>query len=728
MKIKALIKCPAYTASGYGVHSRQIIHALLSDPAFDVCVEPLTWGNCAWTIEENEKQIIRPLVEKFMQSKQNGKENWDLFIHVTIPNEFERKGKFNVGVTAGTETDRISPNWAQKCNEMDLIIVPSNHAKQAFDNTVIDWENQQTGEKGQLKVTKPLLVCHEGVDTSIFKKLLPQELSEPFKSLKLTADFNFLCVGQWGKGGYGEDRKNIANTIKWFIETFRCRKDVGLVLKLNMARNHLLDEEMVVKRIEEIKANYDKNDIPPIHLIHGYLKPKEMVSLYSHPQIKAFVSFSNGESWGLPLLEAAACELPIVSTNWGGQLSFLRKGFFSPVAYDLKEIPEAAVWEPILIKGSRWAKAREDDAKHRMQKMVAQYIKPRDWAKELAKEVQEKFDEKVTNQHFVNAVKQEMLKQVADQLDPIEYLQSLIDTPDDFNIFYSMPMSTGDVFISTAVIDGLQKQLPPNSKIYFATQPKYFDLLKGNPHVYKCVPWNEGMLQSELLEEVFDLALTPNIETHYVFSNWLKKGQGSKILAEMYAQHCESELGEYHIEREVFIDLPEQYMTVHTTSGKGQWEGRYYRSYQEVVDNIKQLYPDLKVVQVGAEDEPALNVDVDLRGKTNYQQLAFVVEGSSLHLCPDTFSAHIAAAVDTPFVALYGCSSARHTRPWVKDLNASKFFLLQSERLTGCKERPCYKNKCKKSDDPAGPMNEIQEKSIFDACARLLKDYENVEA
>ena len=231
-----------------------------------------------------------------------------------------------------------------------------------------------------------------------------------------------------------------------------------------------------------------------------------------------------------------------------------------------------------------------------------------------------------------------------------------------------------------------------------------------------------------MLEEVFDLALTPNIETHYVFSNWLKKGQGSKILAEMYAQHCESELGEYHIEREVFIDLPEQYMTVHTTSGKGQWEGRYYRSYQEVVDNIKQLYPDLKVVQVGAEDEPALNVDVDLRGKTNYQQLAFVVEGSSLHLCPDTFSAHIAAAVDTPFVALYGCSSARHTRPWVKDLNASKFFLLQSERLTGCKERPCYKNKCKKSDDPAGPMNEIQEKSIFDACARLLKDYENVEA
>lgn len=741
MKIRTLVRCPAYTASGYGLYSRQVIHALLSDPVFDTHVELLNWGNCSWTIEENEKQIIRPLVEKFMRAKQSNQENWDLFIQITIPNEFERKGKFNVLLTAGTETDRISPNWTQKVNETDITIVPSEHAKASFDNTVIDWENQQTGEKGQLKVTKPLLVCHEGVDTSIFHKLQLEELSEPFRSLKLPADFNFLCVGQWGKGGYSEDRKNIANTIRWFIEAFRCRKDVGLVLKLNMSRNHLLDEEMVVKRIEEIKANYDKDDVPPIHLIHGYLKPEEMASLYNHPQIKAFVSFSNGESWGLPLLEAAACELPIISTDWGGQLSFLKKGFFSPVAYDLKDIPDVAVWEPILIKGSRWANVRENDAKYRLQKMVSQYSKPREWAKELAKEIKEKFDEKVTNEYFVTTVKQEMLKQVADQLDPVEYLRSFVDTSENFNVIYTMPMSCGDVLISTAVLDGLQKHLPENSKIYFSTQPKYFDLLKGNPHIYKCIPWNEGMIQSELLEEVFDLALTPNIETHYVFSNWLKKGQGGKILAEIYAQHCETELGKYHIERDYSIlgthtalgvlSAHHEYITVHTTSGKGQWEGRYYRSYQEVVDNIKQLYPDLRVVQVGGEDEPLLNVDLDLRGKTNYQQLAAVIEKSLLHLGPDTFSAHIAAAVGTPFVTLFGCSSARHTRPWIKDLKTAKFFLLQSERLTGCGKdggRFCYKDKCKKSEDPAGPMNEIQEKSIFDACVNLLKEYENVEA
>ena len=729
MKIRTLVRCPAYTASGYGLYSRQVIHALLSDPVFDMHVELLNWGNCSWTIEENEKQLIRPFVERFMVAKQHNQENWDLFIQITIPNEFERKGKFNVLLTAGVETDRISPNWAQRVNETDITVVPSEHAKKSFDNTIVEWQNQQTGERGELKVQKPILVCPEGVDTSIFHKLQPEELSEPFKSLKFTADFNFLCVGTWGKGSFGEDRKNIANTIKCFIETFMYRKDVGLVLKVNMARNHLLDEEMVTKRIEEIKANYKVEDIPPIHLISGYLKPEEMVSLYNHPQVKSFVTFANGESFCLPALEAAACELPIISTDWGGQLSFLKRGYYSPVEYDLKEIPDAAVWDPILIKGSRWANVREQSAKHRLQKMVAQYNKPKEWAQELAKEIKEKFDEKVTNQNFVNTIKQEMLKKVADQLEPVEYLKSFVDTPEDFNVIYTMGMSAGDVYISTVVIDGLKKQLPENAKIYFATQPQYFDILKNNPNIYKVIPWNEGMLQSELLKEVFDLALTPEIATHFVFSNWINNGPNQRCLAEEYANHCKCELGDYFIEKEKVDNLPEQYMTVHQTSGRDQWEGRFYRSYQEVIDNLKSLYSDLKVVQIGSGDEPKLNnVDVDLLGKTNYQQLSYVLEKSLLHLGPDSFPMHLAISLNIPTVALFGCSDARATRAWVKDLKKAKFFLLQSERLTGCKSNPCYKNRCKKSTDPAGPMNELMEEKIFQACERLLRGYENVEA
>src|SRR5690606_16161287 len=121
----------------------------------------------------------------------------------------------------------------------------------------------------------------------------------------------------------------------------------------------------------------------------------------------------------------------------------------------------------------------------------------------------------------------------------------------------------------------------------------------------------------DFLEEVFDLALTPNVATQYVFSNWVRRGQG-RLLAEEFANHCGSELGDYFIDKEEVSELPELYMTLHTTPGKGQWEARNYQDWKEIVANLKNLYPDLKVVQVGGADETAVDgVDLNLCGKTN---------------------------------------------------------------------------------------------------------------
>jgi len=165
-------------------------------------------------------------------------------------------------------------------------------------------------------------------------------------------------------------------------------------------------------------------------------------------------------------------------------------------------------------------------------------------------------------------------------------------------------------------------------------------------------------------------------------------------------------------------------MTIHPTSGKGQWEGRRYDDWQEILNNLKDLYPELMIVQVGSADEPELkNIDVDLRGKTNYQQLACVLEKSMLHLSPDTFSMHLAGALNIPLVALFGCSYAASTGPWVKDKEKSKYILLQSERLTACRDKACYKNRCAKNPENP-PINEIDPKEVFQACEKLLREYE----
>ena len=125
-KIKTLLKAPCLSLSGYGRHASQIFRALFSDPIFDVYVENLRWGNTPQVTEDNdEKRAIKQCIKKHIIAKHQKQDQYDLFIHVTIPNEYEKLGKVNIGVTAGIETDRISHVWVSKCNEMDLVIVPS---------------------------------------------------------------------------------------------------------------------------------------------------------------------------------------------------------------------------------------------------------------------------------------------------------------------------------------------------------------------------------------------------------------------------------------------------------------------------------------------------------------------------------------------------------------------------------------------------------------------------
>jgi len=728
MKIKTLVKAPFMTQSGYGVQSRQIINALLKDESFEVFLESLSWGNCSYlTHDTEEKKTLLNLIKKTEMYKHNGgKDEWDLFVHITIPNEFERKGKFNVGVSAGIESDRCSHVWIQQCNIMDLIIVPSEHSRKTIEGTVVDWQNEKTGQVGSFKLEKPIVVINESVNTDIFKKYndkdsVPESFHKLYEKLNLEPDFNFLCIGQWGKGGYKEDRKNIALTVRYFIEAFYGQKDVGLVLKTNLGKNTIIDYYSCLDRLNEIKRNFDEKMIPPIYFLHANMTDEEMAALYNHPKIKAMLSLTHGEGFGLPLIEAAACGLPIVATNWSGHLDFLKKGQFSAVDFDMVKLPDAAVWGDILVKESNWAEVKEEDAKRRMRKIVSAYSLPQEWAENLALEIKEKFNTSKIAENIATTIKQRLLKEAGDKITPIDFLKSYIDDKDDFNVLYTMPISAGDIFISTAVIDGLKKQLPEEAKIYFAIDPKYVDILEENKNIYKVIPWSQVMMSLELCEEVFDVVFTPNIDIQFTFSNWTRKGQG-RLLAEQMANHCQCELGNYFIKKDETIIkvLPEKYMTIHTATGNGQWGARKYEEWQEIVDNLKKYAPELKIVQVGQKDEPNLNnVDVNLLGQTNVHQLAAVLDNSLLHLTIDSFSMHLCAYLETPFVVLFGSSNAKSTGPWIKNRQDLDFVLLEAAHRKGKCCKGCYKYECKhEKENPC--INEIDSQTVFAACVKLL--------
>ena len=354
VKKKILLKGPLLTRSGYGEQARFALRSLRSrEDLFDIFIQPLQWGKTSWTTEVNEERLwIDQTIEKTIGFIQQGGQ-FDMSLQVTIPNEFERLAPINVGYTAGIETTKIAHQWIQKANEMTKVIVVSNHSKQVFENTEYQAQNTQTGEQVTLRTTTP-------VESVSYPVKAFEEL--PQIELDVSTPINFLTVAQFGP------RKNLQNTIKWFIEEFR-NDDIGLVLKSNIAKNCLMDRKQLFNDLTNFLRQMGERQCK-VYLLHGDMTDAEMHSLYNNEKIDALVSLPHGEGFGLPLFEAAYSGLPVVTVGWSGQLDFLvddesQEQFYN-VAFDLQPVQKEVHWEGVIVPDSMWAYARESSAKNQM--------------------------------------------------------------------------------------------------------------------------------------------------------------------------------------------------------------------------------------------------------------------------------------------------------------------------------------------------------------------------
>ena len=295
----------------------------------------------------------------------------DVYVDIRIPNEFQQLGHFNIGITAGIETTAVSQAWIDGCNKMDLIIVPSGHSRAGFVNTIYDkvqnLPNGQQQKVGELKLEKPIEVLFEGANENVYKPLSKDEIdSEFFDMLNDVAPekFAFLFVGQWCKGNYGEDRKDIFNMIKIFYESFaNKKKQPALILKTSGATYSIMDREECLNKIKQMKTAFPSDwKLPPVYLLHGDLSKEEMNYLYNHPKVKAMVSFTHGEGFGRPLLEATMTGLPVVASGWSGQTDFLDTEKSILIGGDVVNVPKSQVWENIILAESKWFKVNDNQA------------------------------------------------------------------------------------------------------------------------------------------------------------------------------------------------------------------------------------------------------------------------------------------------------------------------------------------------------------------------------
>ena len=367
MKPTLVFQGPIFTRSGYGDHCRDLMKSLRKMDKYDIKIIPLRWGNTPQNQVDGESEFGRWMLDRVIG--EIGQKP-DVFMQVSVANEFEPKGHYNIGVTAGVETTIAPKDFIDGSNKMDLIIVPSQFTKQNLGGTVYQQKDQATGEiVGEIKTTTPIEVLFEGVDTEIFSKGTGNDVLANVKE-----DFCFLIVGHWLKGSLGQDRKDIGMAIKTFATVFQYLpkdKRPALVVKTSHAGFSVIDREATREKIDGVlKPLGDK--CPSVYLLHGDMEESDMSNLYHHPKVKAMLSFAKGEGYGRPMAEFTLTGKPIIASGWSGQMDFLPAEHSVLLEGSLTQVDESAA-DQFCMKEAQWFTVNYSNAANKIYDVFNKY-------------------------------------------------------------------------------------------------------------------------------------------------------------------------------------------------------------------------------------------------------------------------------------------------------------------------------------------------------------------
>ena len=395
MKPFLLFRGPVKTRSGYGSHSRDLLQALYEMDLFEIKIDSCMWGSTPMTALEKDNQFHKWIESNVINASGITP---DFYVQVTVPNEFERKGKFNIGITAGIETTVAPKEWIDGCNRMDLIIATSKFSKDVLISTVYNENENNTGKLiKQHKIQKPVEVLFEGVDVSVY--------NNEYKGIDLDIkeDFAYLFVGHWLRGSLGQDRKDVGMMIRCFMESFKDIEDKpALVLKTSSATFSVKERENMRRKINELTKGYDNP--PSVYLLFGELTNEEMNELYNHPKIKSMVSITKGEGFGRPLLEFSMTGKPIIASNWSGHKDFLPMDKAVMIGGSLTDVDDSAV-DSFILKGSKWFTANYNEFAEVLRLVKNDYEKFKEKSEILREENKQNFSMEKMKEVFMNLIK-----------------------------------------------------------------------------------------------------------------------------------------------------------------------------------------------------------------------------------------------------------------------------------------------------------------------------------
>jgi len=382
MKPVFVISCPIDTYSSYRARSRDIVKAIIKTDKYDVKILPQRWGATPWNFIEDHKEEWG-FLKLHILTEPKLTQQPEIWAQITIPNEFQPVGKYNIGITAGIETTAVKGEWIEGCNRMNLVITSSEFAKKTFESMNYEVKNPQGQLQGHLKLTTPIEVIFEGANTDLYK-VIEQNQIKTISLDSIKESFAYLFVGHWTQGDFGEDRKNVSLLVKAFYEVFKNKKNKPtLILKTSGAGSSYMDRDAILDKIDKIKQSVNSKDIPNIYLLHGDFSDSDVNELYNHSKVKAMVSLTKGEGFGRPLLEFSLVKKPIITSGWSAHTEFLDPNFTVVLKGELKPVGPSAVndW---IIKESQWFNVDYGQVGHYLKDVFENYRKYIDGAKRQA--------------------------------------------------------------------------------------------------------------------------------------------------------------------------------------------------------------------------------------------------------------------------------------------------------------------------------------------------------
>ena len=333
--------------SGFANVARNYIRGL-RDNGVKVFFEPL--DTVLESVEPTEDEVVNAIFA----------ERGDMYMpQITwgqAPYFIKNSGTYKIG-HCEFEATEAPESWVRYCNMMDELWVPT------------EWDRKKFVKAG---VNVPIYIIHQGIDPNYFHPdYAPMQTDA-------TETFKFLVNAAWFP------RKNLHNLIVAFQSEFRRGEDACLIIKtVNLGLNKGIKEEL--------KAIKDDPDSANVYVKEQVLPACQLPSLYT--MADCFVLPTRGEAWGLPLFEALACGVPVITTGFGAPNETLRdkKGKPYPGVHftDYKEVIARSPY--VYLEGKKWAEPNMIQLAKQMRFVFGHRREEKAKALETSKIIRQKF-------------------------------------------------------------------------------------------------------------------------------------------------------------------------------------------------------------------------------------------------------------------------------------------------------------------------------------------------